>query len=272
MPKASLTRRCSRKLILAGISLIISLISGIAYLTVSAGTAYAWTGPSRIVSAAPLDWCPGSASVCQDSQRITTLGPNTAVTMACWIDARYEPGFQYPRWFYVQAGSATGFVKAELVKNQNPNSPACTSNPAVEASLWTTGVDQFGQTEPTSADRNLAKQLCGITNWTLGGTTNGWSGNCVIFAGLAWYSAGAYIKTGATASIIAGKYHLTDNSAPPRGALVFWGGSVGHVAVSVGNGQVVGTRGYSTLEPTAKYKISSVTSAAYPYLGWVAIP
>lgn len=241
-------------------------------MTVSAGAAYAWTGPSRIVTAAPLDWCPGSASVCQDSQRITTLAANTAVTMVCWIDARYESGFQYPRWFYVQAGSATGFVKAELVTNQDPNSPACSQNPAVEASLWTTGVDQYGQTEPTQADRNLVDQLWGITNWTLGGTTNGWSGNCVLFAGLAWYSAGANIKTGPTASYIAAEYHLTNNPVPPRGALVFWGGGVGHVAVSIGNGQVIGTQGYSTLEPTAKYTISSVTSAAYPYLGWVAFP
>ena len=190
--------------------------------------------------------------------------------MVCWIDARYEPGFQYPRWFYVQAGSDTGFVKAELVTNQNPNSPACAKNPTVEASLWTTGSDQYGQKEPTQTDRNLAKELWGITNWTLGGTTNGWSGNCVIFAGLAWYSAGGHIKTGATATVIASKYHLASKQVvPPRGALVFWGGSVGHVAVSIGNGQVVGTQGYNVLEPTAKYTISSVTSASYPYLGWV---
>jgi hypothetical protein len=270
--QASLWRKCSRNLVRVGTGLLVSVIGAAAYLTVSTGTAYAWTGPSRIVSAAPLDWCPGNASVCQDSQRVTTLKANTTVTMVCWIDARHEPGFQYPRWFYVQAGSVTGFVKAELVANQNPHSPACTGNSAVEASLWTTGPDQFGQEEPTQADRNLAKELWGITNWTLGGTSNGWAGNCVIFAGLAWYSAGAHIKTGATASVIAREYRLTDNLTPPIGALVFWGGSVGHVAVSIGNGQVVGTQGYSTLEPTAKYKISSVTSEAYPYLGWVAFP
>jgi exopolysaccharide biosynthesis protein len=54
---------------------------------------------------------------------------------------------------------------------------------------------------------------------------------------------------------------------PPRGALVFWtaGGNDGHVAISVGNGQVVGTQGWS-------YQRLPVFRTSYTYfsgyLGW----
>jgi cell wall-associated NlpC family hydrolase len=244
-----------------------------AYVIVTAGPAAAWSGPSKIISSAPLDWCPGTAQVCQDNERVTTLGAGTLVTMQCWIDDRYEPGFAYPRWFYVHAGSAYGFVKAELVSNQNPNTPNCANVPAVAAILWGTSTDQFHQLKPTAQDRALAAQLWGITNWTLGGTTNGWSGNCVIFAGLAWHAAGVAIKTGPTAARIATEYRLADTLNPPPGALVFWGGSFGHVAVSLGNGQVVGTQGFNVLEETVRQTIAAVTSSSgYPYLGWVAIP
>lgn len=267
--------RISVRMLLMGMAFI--ALAG-ATATVASATPAAWTGPSRIVSTgAPLDWCPSASSICQDSHRYETLKGSTAVTMMCWIDSRTEPGFQYPRWFYVKAGSATGFVKAELVTNQNPSTPECTNTakePGVAASLWTTAPAQYAKTEPSAAIRGLADKLWNV-DWTGGGTSNGWSGNCVIFADLAWYEAGvplAKIGTG-NASVLWKKYSLTHNDSPPIGALVFWGGSVGHVAVSIGNGAVVGTQGYSTLEPTTLQSISSITSTSgYPYEGWVAIP
>ena len=267
--------RISVRMLLMGMAFI--ALAG-ATATVASAMPAAWTGPSRIVSTgAPLDWCPSASSICQDSHRYETLKGSTAVTMMCWIHSRTEPGFQYPRWFYVKAGSATGFVKAELVTNQNPSTPECTNTakePGVAASLWTTAPGQYAKTEPSAAIRGLADKLWNV-DWTGGGTSNGWSGNCVIFADLAWYEAGvplAKIGTG-NASVLWKKYSLTHNDSPPIGALVFWGGSVGHVAVSIGNGAVVGTQGYSTLEPTTLQSISSITSTSgYPYEGWVAIP
>ena len=87
--------------------------------------ALAWTGPSYTVTNVPLDWCPGNAAICQDSQRVAVLAAHTAVTMVCWVDSTRYEGQQYPRWFYVKAGSYQGWLKAEWVGNQYPSAPWC---------------------------------------------------------------------------------------------------------------------------------------------------
>ncbi len=57
---------------------------------------------------------------------------------------------------------------------------------------------------------------------------------------------------------------------PPAGALVFWGGNAGHVALSVGNGQVVSTD-YPRSGITSLTTIDSITNSwGKSYLGWSA--
>lgn len=92
-----------------------------------------------------------------------------------------------------------------------------------------------------------------------------WSGYCETFASLsygrrftyysakthynAWHTAG-YIRTG----------------VPPRGALVFYNlGTYGHIAVAIGNGQVVSTMGYNNQRlPVAQHAYNYFGS----YVGW----
>jgi hypothetical protein len=64
-----------------------------------------------------------------------------------------------------------------------------------------------------------------------------------------------------------GRIHTDTN--PPPGALVFYGGGggYGHVAVSIGNGQEVGTLGYVGQRlPVSQYPVVGYLSN--PYLGW----
>jgi hypothetical protein len=93
-----------------------------------------------------------------------------------------------------------------------------------------------------------------------------WSGWCETFAWLAYgrhftgfYSAIANYN----AWHIAGYIH---GGVPPRGALVFYNvGIYGHVAVAVGNGQVVSTIGYSYQRlPVAQHPYTYFPA----YLGW----
>lgn len=68
----------------------------------------------------------------------------------------------------------------------------------------------------------------------------------------------------------AGRIHTDTN--PPPGALVFYSGSggYGHVAVSIGGGQEVGTLGYVGQRlPVSQYSVVGYLSN--PYLGW-ALP
>jgi uncharacterized protein YraI len=68
----------------------------------------------------------------------------------------------------------------------------------------------------------------------------------------------------------AGRIHTDTN--PPAGALVFYGGGggAGHVAVSIGNGQEIGTLGYvGDHYPVSQYPVTGYLTN--PYLGW-ALP
>jgi hypothetical protein len=258
------------------VRIVMSTIFVLCVSVLSLSPAYAWAGPSRIVPnhTAPLDWCPGNSAICQDNRRLTTLGPNTAVTMVCWIDARVPSGFQYGRWFYVTSGSYQGFVKAERVTNQNPSSPSCLNNGseqlrAVAASLQATGLSEIYQVYPTATDKTNALSAYGFNDW---GAQGDWSGDCVMFVGLAWWRAGQKIHHGADAYHIAQTYTL-HGGTPPRGAAVFWKWSTpGHVAISLGNGMVVTTQGMDgDLLKTTDVTMAAV-GAGKIYLGWTPIP
>ncbi len=244
-------------------------------LLATAAPALAWTGPSRVISSrsAPLDWCPGNAAICADGARLTTLGPNTAINMVCWIDARTD-GFTYPRWFYVTSVGYQGFIKAELVANQNPSTPSCLSNAtgqlrAIAASLQATGLSEIYQRYPTATDKTNAWNVYRFNHW---GTYGDWSGDCVMFTALAWWRAGQKVHAVGNAEQIGSSYSL-HGGTPPRGAAVFWHwGSLGHMAISLGNGMVVTTQGGDDDRLITTQAWISTLSAHMAYRGWTPIP
>lgn len=251
-----------------GVFAAVALTAGM--LGVARGSiAEAATYPSMIKTSAPLDWCPGAASICQDSRRITTLAPGTRVRMECWIDAPSRSGTKLPRWFYVTVSSgATGWVKAERVGAQTSVSN-CQNKPAVWASLWTTGLDHYGKTQPTTADRANMKKYYGFTNW---GPKVDWSGDCKSFAALAWLSTSTsrLLPRGNAIDVYRAykaQGKVRTSGVPPRGALVFWNvTSYGHVAVSLGNNRVVTTVGMDNdMRPITDMPLSGFRN----YLGWV---
>jgi cell wall-associated NlpC family hydrolase len=65
-----------------------------------------------------------------------------------------------------------------------------------------------------------------------------------------------------------GRGQISRTGTPPAGALVFWDVArpYGHVALSVGGGQVIGTRGMDFARlPVQQYAINAIPG----YLGWV---
>ena len=96
-----------------------------------------------------------------------------------------------------------------------------------------------------------------------------WSGWCEQFVeqaeGFQFTFGSAHLDYEAEAN--AGRIHTDAN--PPPGALVFYGGANGdgHVAVSIGNGQEIGTYGYvGQAYPIQQYPVIGFLSN--PYLGW----
>ena len=131
--------------------------------------------------------CPGNAAICQDDSRLTTLNPNTPVNMICWIDARIPSGASTPRWFDITTGGVQGFVKAELVTNQQPGRPWCDDHRtqavrAVAASLQLTGTAELYQIHPTATDKANAATYYSHTDADWG--ANDWSGDCVMWVAL----------------------------------------------------------------------------------------
>jgi hypothetical protein len=99
-----------------------------------------------------------------------------------------------------------------------------------------------------------------------------WSGYCEQFAEQAesfQFRYGTAMQD-YQAAASAGRIHT--DTTPPIGALVFYSGGngAGHVAVSIGNGQEIGTLGYvGQTYPVSQYAVVGFLSN--PYLGW-ALP
>jgi hypothetical protein len=102
------------------------------------------------------------------------------------------------------------------------------------------------------------------------GTHTPWSGFCERFAYQAEGSRKAY--TSAYQDYLwqrnAGRVHTDSN--PPVGAEVYYGGGAnGHVAISIGNGQEIGTYGLTgNVYPVKSYPVRGYLSN--PYYGWAA--
>lgn len=99
-----------------------------------------------------------------------------------------------------------------------------------------------------------------------------WSGDCVKLAVAAYLKAGlGRIPSAGTARQMYFDYRdrgLIRTGTPPAGALVFWpdaAGSFGHVAVSLGGGQVASTMGLDEAE-----RANAQVSTGYPFGGTMA--
>ena len=95
-----------------------------------------------------------------------------------------------------------------------------------------------------------------------------WSGYCEAFVSQAEGYAVEFDSAlaGYKWQLAQGRIHTDSN--PPAGALVYYkGGAYGHVAISIGNGQEVGTLGNAGQHlPVQQYAVRGFITA--PFLGW----
>jgi len=126
----------------------------------------------------------------------------------------------------------------------------------------------------------ITAQMQGAKNWAIAEKNSpnpaysdrlghNWSGYCEAFVeqaeGLKFTFTSALVNYNWEAS----QSRIHTDANPPIGALVFYGGSVyGHVAVSIGNGQAIGTQGGQTSDalPVRQYPVVGFFNI--PYLGW----
>ena len=248
-----------------------------------------WINASNV----PLDWCPGNAGICQDSRHDALLGHRTTVTMQCWVKGRANSVSSL--WFYVTLSGHQGFVKAEYVNHQWLTSPYCgnitgkglsaslaATVKEVNASLAATGTVRFGVSYPAAlSDRQtMAAAPFYKPNSTTEagwGSHYGWAGDCISYVAVSWHSSAVdiYVRNAIdTYNYYHSKMHPA-SLKPPRGALVFWhaysgGTDYGHVMVSLGDGEVVGTQGWDkqyTL-PTYATQVSVINSKLRTSIGW----
>jgi NlpC/P60 family len=177
---------------------------------------------------------------------ISILPANKAVDMVCYTDTGIPVTVFYTsdRWFKVNAVPfSPGFVHSSLVVNQKvvppcpPTVPTPSVSPAADAAAnW--AYQRRNQTNITPGEAGP-----GNTGplWTF------WSGGCEAFVESSYRYGANKTLTGypsAQAHADAVSAQLSASGVPPRGALVFYNwGTAGHVAISMGDGTVVGTQG-----------------------------
>ena len=218
------------------------------------------TGPCGSTPAPPPSG--GSLGGVNMQQACNTQYGNGLTAVATNANSAYS-------WQCVGAGVSRGIdVTAECVTQYGYGAIAAVSNPA---SAWS----WYCRWNTTSQMQNAVSWATAqLGQYEMSNGTY-WTGQCEAFAEQA---EGSQFKFGSAyldylAEKNAGRVH-TDNSPPP-GALVFYGlssqnpgpNNLGHVAVSIGNGQEIGTYGESTpVYPIEQYAVTGITSP--PYLGW----
>lgn len=230
----------------------------------AAGRPYIWT------SSADMFWCTSTQWLCSQTT-VTRIPQSTELTMLCWRDDRRPfGGNSSPRWFYsVLDNGQEGFVWSEQIRNQNRNTPNCSTVNWINVSDWAIG--RIGLTTWRSAAQDGPSRPANPGNF--------WSGYCLAFASNAWNVAGGSGPiTGDWAIHAWDRYKSqgradTSRSRPPRGALVFWQNSLGygHVAISLGNWKVVTTDGTKPSDalPLRDASFDPGQSPFGTYLGWV---
>jgi hypothetical protein len=242
------------------ITLSAIVLVGVALVSTPAEARPATNYESWTTAAAPIYWCT-TPSISTCITPMNGVGAGARLHMICWEDETTG------RWFWVDFGGLVGFIKSTLVAGQI-STPNCWWKSDTTTGNW--AFQHLGQTYASSAEANLVPWA-----WTPG-SFGEWSGDCVAFAWLATHSGSLSMWVGGNAINIFNYYkangRVHTGGVPPRGALVFWhaynsaGVDYGHVAVSAGNGWVVGTQGWDGQGlPIA---LSTITSHGTP-LGWV---
>ena len=221
-------------------------------VTVSAAPSMATTYTSVMQASAGTYWCTSTSAVCEQS--FATVSKGTDVHMVCWQDGRTATGvYASNRWFYVElATGLEGFVHSSDVSTKTQTAtPACTTLSWFDAMTWALGQD--GQQKVPAN----AKNYNNVTYWS------GW---CWLFAYDAWnlgadhtprYTGGGDAQA---AYDFYNNHHLAQSptSSPPPGSLVFFAyGSLGHVAISLGDGWIETTQDIGTTLPVTHMKISA---------------
>jgi hypothetical protein len=205
-------------------------------------------------------WCTSSQALCTNTKIITVSG-GTPITMVCWRDERAPFPNSSPRWFYVYLENGIeGYMWAPQIAYQT-STPACNTINWVNTTDWSVG--HLGQTYASPAE---AAQFT-KPDWSPG-PVGEWQGDCAKFVYLAW---GKHTATGNAIDIyhqyLSARMIHTFPSRPPRGALVFFNRtSFGHVAISIGNWQAVGTQGLDNQVPINTIGTYNVNTP--DYLGW----
>lgn len=230
--------------------------------------------PSKVAQASGLYDCVSTSTQC--STKVTTADAGVTARMVCWREGRTADN--QAKWFYVRLSNGRqGYLPAPRISAQTTVKSCLDTNASVEidgviASNW--ALSRNFQTGIGSTD---ATTLTNVFAMTPAKTFGDWSGDCISFAALAWYSAGTKIKFGNARAVYdqylaAGKVSRTQN--PPRGALVFWNAysgttNYGHVEISLGNNRSIGTTGWDK-----QWLANAAAAISYgsSYLGWVSAP
>jgi hypothetical protein len=223
----------------------------------SGGPAEAAGRPYVGTSSADMFWCTSVQRLCAN-EPFARIAQGTPLKMVCWVDDRAPFTGASRRWFYsLLDNGQEGYLWAPQVANQTPNTPRCDSVNWLNTANWAIG--HLGQTTGSSTE---AAQFT-AADWAPG-PVGEWSGDCPKFTFLAW---GKQTLRGNAIDLFRqyrslGRVHP---GRPPRGALVFWNRTnLGHVAISIGNWQAIGTQGVDNQRlPIARYGVNTPD-----YLGW----
>jgi cell wall-associated NlpC family hydrolase len=192
--------------------------------------------------------------------------------MVCWYDDHLTAG-RITRWFWMRFAGTEGFVhsgsvpRAEQVPTPNCGAGSASQRGPAAADF---AMKRRWQTYATDADHQLLAQLGGDGGWNPG-PYGEWAGDCLRFAWFAWAANGVAPLRGANAKQVGDMYaSRLQGGEPPVGALVFYDGvgGLGHVAISMGRGQVVGTTGTDN-QPGKRIFLTPYLRPGLPYRGWV---
>lgn len=229
------------------------------------------TGP--YVSADPtadLFWCASTQDLCA-YDTVAHVPKGVPVSVVCWRDDRQPFPNSSSKWFYVFLDNGQeGFLWEPQVANQPLNTPSCDAVNWINVADWAIGRIGLRQWRSRQADGPFAPRRAG----------HYWSGWPLAFASDAWKAAGGDgLPAGGSADAVWNSYvrqgrAVTNGSRPPRGAMIFWStGGHGHVAISLGNWQAVGTVGdQSRADPVRRYSVDPGDRSIGILRGWVMPP
>lgn len=237
----------------ACLAALTAIAAGVASTALAAGT-YSVTGDTLTVRSGPgTSYAP-----------VGTVHRGNVFTLAC----QYQNGTSVggnATWDRVTfAGGLSGVIADYWTSTPSFNSFApgtgdCTApapGPAVtpqmqRAAAWATA--EKNSPDPTWSDH----------------FSHAWSGWCEQFAEQAEGFTFQFASATAHYQWQAARGRIHTDASPPVGAVVFYGGSngFGHVAISIGGGQEIGTYGFvGSRLPVRQYPVVGFLSN--PYLGW----